>query len=69
MGAKLNNEKNSYPIIGDNVIIGTGARILGNVRIGNNVKIGANSVVLTDIPDNCLAVGVPARIIRKEEII
>lgn len=69
LGAKLNNEKYSYPIIGDNVIIGTGARILGNVRIGNNVKIGANSVVLTDIPDNCLAVGVPARIIRKEEII
>lgn len=69
MGAKLNNEKYSYPIIGDNVIIGTGARILGNVRIGNNVKIGSNSVVLTDIPDNCLAVGVPARIIRKEEII
>lgn len=54
LGAKLNNEKYSYPIIGDNVIIGTGARILGNVRIGNNVKIGANSVVLTDIPDNCL---------------
>lgn len=69
MGAKVNNEKYSCPIIGDNVLIGTGARILGNVRVGINVKIGANSVVLTDIPDNCLAVGVPARIIKKEEII
>lgn len=69
LGAKVSNEKYSYPIIGDNVLIGTGACILGNVRVGNNVKIGANSVVLTDIPDNCLAVGVPARIIKKEEII
>ncbi len=53
-GAKVSNEKYSYPIIGDNVLIGTGACILGNVRVGNNVKIGANSVVLTDISDNCL---------------
>lgn len=50
----MSNEKYSYPIIGDNVLIGTGACILGNVRVGNNVKIGANSVVLTDISDNCL---------------
>lgn len=52
------------PIIGDNVFIGCGAKILGPVKIGNNVKIGANAVVVTDIPDNCTAVGVPAKIIN-----
>ena len=53
------------PIIGDNVQISAGARILGPVRIGNNVIIGANAVVVKDIPDNCVVAGVPARIIRK----
>ncbi len=48
------------PIIGDNVDIGAGAKILGGIRIGNNVVIGANAVVITDIPDNSLAVGIPA---------
>ena len=46
--------------IGDNVIIGAGAKIIGEVKIGNNVLIGANAVVITDIPDDCIAVGVPA---------
>lgn len=53
------------PIIGNNVQIGAGAKILGGVRIGDNAKIGANAVVLIDIPDNCTAVGVPAKIISK----
>ena len=48
------------PIIGDNVDIGAGAKVLGPIRIGNNVLIGANAVVIHDIPDNCIAVGVPA---------
>ena len=52
------------PIIGDNVEISAGARILGPVRIGNNVIIGANAVVVKDVPDNCVVAGVPARIIR-----
>jgi serine O-acetyltransferase len=47
-------------VIGNNVDIGAGAKILGPVRIGDNVHIGANAVVITDLPDNCLAVGVPA---------
>jgi serine O-acetyltransferase len=51
------------PTIGDNVYIGTGARVLGPVKIGDNAKIGANAVVLTDVPDNHTAVGVPARVI------
>lgn len=51
------------PRIGDNVDIGVGAKVLGDINIGDNVKIGANAVVITDIPDNSIAVGVPARIV------
>lgn len=50
------------PCIGNNVDIGSGAKILGNIKIGDNVKIGANAVVLQDVPNNCIAVGVPAKI-------
>jgi serine O-acetyltransferase len=48
------------PVIGDNVDIGSGAKLLGPIRIGNNVLIGANAVVMMDVPDNSIAVGVPA---------
>lgn len=48
------------PQFGNNVDIGAGAKVLGDIRIGNNVLIGANAVVITDVPDNCIAVGVPA---------
>lgn len=51
--------------IGDNVYISTGATILGPVKIGNNVTIAANSVVIKDIPDNCVVSGVPAKIIMQ----
>lgn len=54
------------PTIGNNVYIGTGAKILGKIKIGDNVKIGANAVVVTDIPDNATAVGIPARIIAEK---
>ena len=55
------------PVFGDNVQVYTGATIIGAIKIGNNVTIGANAVVITDVPDNCLAVGVPARIIPKKD--
>jgi serine O-acetyltransferase len=48
------------PVIGDNVDIGAGAKVLGRIRIGNNVAIGANAVVIADVPDDCIAIGVPA---------
>ncbi|MBB2487057.1 serine acetyltransferase [Mitsuaria sp. WAJ17] len=48
------------PWIGDHVDIGAGAKVLGRIRIGNHVCIGANAVVLQDVPDHCIAVGVPA---------
>lgn len=52
------------PIIKDGVIIGVGAKILGNVVIGENSKIGANAVVVKDIPPNSTAVGIPAKIVK-----
>ena len=59
-------KKDDCPVIGDNCDIGAGAKILGAIKIGNNVSIGANAVVLSDIPDNATAVGIPARIILKK---
>ena len=57
-------KKYEVPIIGDNTIISTGAKIFGPVTIGQNCVIGANSVVLDSIPDNCVAVGAPAKVIK-----
>lgn len=54
------------PKIGRNCVIGSGACILGNIVIGDNCNIGANAVVLTSVPDNCTAVGVPAKIISRK---
>jgi serine O-acetyltransferase len=53
-------EEPAAPVIGDNVDIGAGAKVLGPIRIGNNVMIGANAVVLIDVPDDSIAIGVPA---------
>jgi serine O-acetyltransferase len=57
-----NVDEPGAPQIGNNVDIGTGAKLLGNIRIGNNVIIGANAVVISDVPDDSIAVGVPATI-------
>ena len=54
----------TQPVIGDDVLIGAGAKVLGPITIGNRVTIGANSVVVTDLPDDAVAVGVPARTVR-----
>lgn len=61
------NEKGvkRHPTVGNNVIIGAGAKVLGNINIGDNVKIGANSVVVKDVPENKTVVGIPAKIIEK----
>lgn len=55
-----------HPTIGNNVLIGTGAKVLGPFTVGDNCRIAANSVVLSEIPPNCTAVGVPARIVKKD---
>lgn len=64
LGTK-NDKAPEYPTIGDDVYIGVGAKILGNITIGDNVVIGANSVVLKSVRDNSLVVGIPARNIKK----
>jgi serine O-acetyltransferase len=56
-----------HPTIGDGAIIGSGAQVLGDIVIGARAKIGSNSVVTSDIPEGCTAVGVPARIIKCAE--
>jgi serine O-acetyltransferase len=54
-----------HPTLGENVIVGTGAKVLGNIQLGNNVRIGAGSVVLRDVPADCTVVGVPGRIVYR----
>lgn len=65
-GITLGNrvEGGAVPILGDNVDLGAYAQVLGGVRIGNNCKVGAMSLVISDVPDNATAVGIPARIIK-----
>jgi serine O-acetyltransferase len=57
------------PVIGDNCLIGAGAKVIGNVRVGNNCRIGANAVVTTDLPDNSVCVAGKPVIIQKENLI
>lgn len=56
--------KKRHPTIGNNVFIGSGAKILGNITIGNNVKIGANAVVLKDVEDDRTVVGIPGYVVK-----
>lgn len=53
-----------HPTLGNNVVVGVGAKVLGNIKIGNYVKIGGGSVVIHSVPDDCTVVGVPAEIVR-----
>lgn len=57
-----------HPTIGNNVMIGAGAKVLGPITIGDNSKIAAGAVVLKDIPENSTAVGVPARVVRGKTV-
>ena len=59
-------EKEAAPVLGDNVFVGAGVKIVGAVQIGSNVKIGANAVVVKDVPDNCTAVGIPAEVLPEK---
>jgi serine O-acetyltransferase len=63
-GVTLGAVRNKSPILGDNVYIGAGAKVIGGIRIGSDVKIGANAVVTKDVPDGATVVGIPGRIIR-----
>jgi serine O-acetyltransferase len=68
LGQANRGERKGSPIIGNNVYIGPGAKLVGRVIIGNNVAIGANSVVTKDIEDNAVVVGSPARVISHDGV-
>jgi serine O-acetyltransferase len=64
LGGTGNETGKRHPTLGNNVVVGTGAKVLGSIKIGDNVKIGAGSVVVHPVPDNSTVVGVPGRIVR-----
>jgi serine O-acetyltransferase len=64
LGGTGNERGKRHPTIGNNVVIGTGAKVLGNIVIGNHVRVGGGSVVIRPVPDNSTVVGVPGRVVR-----
>ncbi len=65
LGGTGKDKGKRHPTLGNNVMVGAGAKVLGPFKVGDNVKIAANAVVLEEVPPNCTAVGVPARIIQR----
>ena len=57
-----------HPTLGENVVVGAGAKVLGNLQIGNSVRIGAGSVVLRDVPSDCTVVGIPGRVVYRSGV-
>lgn len=68
LGGTGKEQGKRHPTLGDNIMVGAGAKVLGSVTIGDNCKIGAGSVVVKDVPDNCTVVGVPGRIVVRDEV-
>ena len=66
LGGTGKHKGKRHPTLGDNVVVGAGAKILGNIHIGDNVSVGANAVVIHDVPPNSTVVGVPGRVTRRE---
>jgi len=64
LGGTGDEKGKRHPTLGDRVVVGTGAKVLGSIRIGDNVKIGAGSVVVHPVPDNSTVVGIPGRVVR-----
>ena len=64
LGGTGNEKGKRHPTLGNNVVVGSGAKVLGNIRIGDNVKVGAGSVVVHPVPDNSTVVGIPGRVVR-----
>ena len=57
-----------HPTLGENVVVGAGAKVLGNLEIGDNVRIGAGSVVLRNVPSDCTVVGIPGRVVHRSGV-
>jgi serine O-acetyltransferase len=64
LGGTGNEKGKRHPTIGNRVVVGTGAKVLGSIRIGDDVKIGAGSVVVHPVPDHSTVVGIPGRVVR-----
>jgi serine O-acetyltransferase len=62
----LRGQGGKPPKIGNNVFLGAGAKVMGDITIGDNVVVGANSLVMNDVPDGCTVIGVPARIVSRD---
>ena len=63
-GTGKDKGRKRHPTVGDNVVIGAGAKVLGNINIGSNSKIGSNSVVLNDVPKGATVVGIPGKVVK-----
>ncbi len=68
LGGTSTKKGKRHPTIGNNVVIGAGAKILGPVKVGDNCKIGANSVVIKNVPPNSTVVGIPGKVVKREGI-
>jgi serine O-acetyltransferase len=68
LGGVSSEKGKRHPTVGDHVVIGANATVLGNITIGNNVRIGAGSVVLKDVPDDSTVVGVPGKIVKQSGV-
>lgn len=68
LGGVSTSKGKRHPTIGNHVVIGANASVLGNITIGNNVRVGAGSVVLMDVPDDCTVVGIPGRVVKKKGV-
>ncbi|MDO5861270.1 MAG: serine O-acetyltransferase [Thermoplasmata archaeon] len=68
LGGVSTSKGKRHPTIGNHVVIGANASVLGDITIGNNVRIGAGSVVLKDVPDDCTVVGIPGKVVKKAGI-
>jgi len=66
LGGTTWNKEKRHPTLGNNVLVGAGAKILGAITLGNNVRVGANSVVIKDVPPCCTVIGIPGRIIQSK---
>ncbi len=64
LGGTGNQCGKRHPTVGDRVVVGTGASVLGNIKLGNDVKVGAGSVVVHSVPDGATVVGIPGRVVR-----
>ena len=69
LGGTGNEHGKRHPTLGDNIVVGSGAKVLGNITIGSNSRIGAGSVVIDDVPENSTVTGIPGRIVRQKLLI